>query len=81
MDVVPEGQVDVLSAGVRLPLQHAAQRVRPSRPRAAGYTLLRRLRLGVVSVSCQKLANGDCEDANANERGKDERQQSIHADS
>lgn len=51
LDVVPQGPADVLPARVRLPLQHAAQRLRHAGPRAAGDALLRHLRTGVVSVA------------------------------
>lgn len=67
MDVLPQGQVDMFFARVRLPLQHAAQRVCHARPHAAGHPLLRHLWLRVVSVCCQDLARGDFEGANANE--------------
>lgn len=56
LDILPQGQVDVLFARVRLPFQHAAQCVCHARPRAAGHALLWHLWLGVVSVCCQNLA-------------------------
>lgn len=56
LDILPQGQVDVLFARVRLPLQHAAQRVCHAGPHAAGHALLWHLWLGVVSVCCQDLA-------------------------
>lgn len=57
VDVLSQGQADMLAARVRLPLQHAAQCVHHAWPHAAGHALLRHLRPGVVSgnVSCQDL--------------------------
>lgn len=61
MDILPQGQAALLFARVRLPLQHAAQRLRPARQHAGGHTLLRHLWLGVVCIY------NLFEDANANE--------------
>lgn len=60
MDLLPQGQAAMLSAWVWLPLQHAAQCLRPAWPYAAGHTLLRHLWLGVVSI------DGLVEDPKAN---------------
>lgn len=70
MDILPEGQVDMLPARVRLPLQHVAQRLRHAWPPSAGYSVLRHLWLGVVGVCCQDLADRDFKDTNANEWSK-----------
>lgn len=50
VDVLPQGQADVFSARVRLPLQHAAQHVCHAWPDSSGHALLRSLRPGVVSA-------------------------------
>lgn len=50
LDVLPQGQASMFSARVRLPLQHAAQRVRHAWPNGARHYILRHLRPGVVSV-------------------------------
>lgn len=85
LDVLPQVQADLLSARVRLPLQHAAQRVRHARPHPTGHALLRHLRPGVVSGGsvcvqdllgvreCVQIANVPVE-----EWGRDKKQQSIH---